>query len=157
MHYDLETWSVKNLLLIPSFAFPESAIIKRRPLALTARRAGWVGCNILLAQIPFEARISVVTGSKAMPENVVREQFNRIKPLGEIKSKERGWTLDVLNAIRTLGKIEFTNEDAYTLVPHLEKLHPGNHHVREKIRQRLQVLRDTGLLNHLERGRWRIP
>lgn len=157
MHYDLETWSVKNLLLIPSFAFPESAIIKRRPLALTARRAGWVGCNILLAQIPLEARISVVTGSKAMPENVVREQFNRIKPLGEIKSKERGWTLDVLNAIRTLGKIEFTNEDAYTLVPHLEKLHPGNHHVREKIRQRLQALRDTGLLNHLERGRWRIP
>jgi len=26
------------------------------------------------------------------------------------------------------------------------RLHPGNHHVREKIRQRLQVLRDLGLL-----------
>jgi type II restriction enzyme len=157
MHYDLETWRVKNLLLVPSFAFPESAIIKRKPLSSTARRAGWVGCNIALTQIPVEARISIVTGSEALPENEVRAQFKRVKPLSEIKSKERGWTLDVLNAVRTLGKAEFTNDDAYTLVPHLEKLHPDNRHVRDKIRQRLQVLRDTGLLIHIERGRWRIP
>jgi hypothetical protein len=25
--------------------FSESAVIKRKPLAATARRAGWVGCN----------------------------------------------------------------------------------------------------------------
>src|SRR3954468_19817287 len=41
MHYDLATWSVKNLLLVPHFAFPPSAIIKRNPLSATARRAGW--------------------------------------------------------------------------------------------------------------------
>ena len=29
LHYDLATWRVKNLLLVPSFAFPPSAIIKR--------------------------------------------------------------------------------------------------------------------------------
>ena len=40
MQYELATWSVTNLLLIPSFAFPTSAIIKRNPLAATARRAG---------------------------------------------------------------------------------------------------------------------
>src|SRR5271156_5907352 len=39
MHYDLATWSVRNLLLVPHFAFPPSAIIKRPPLAATARRA----------------------------------------------------------------------------------------------------------------------
>lgn len=27
MHYDLATWSIKNLLLVPHFAFPPSAII----------------------------------------------------------------------------------------------------------------------------------
>ena len=157
MHYDLETWRVKNLLLVPSFAFPESAIIKRKPLALTARRAGWVGCNIALTQIPVEARIPIVTDSAFLPENEVRARFKRVKPLGEIKTAERGWTLDVLTAIHTLGKGEFTNDDAYSLVPHLEKLHPGNRHVRDKIRQQLQVLRDTGLLIHVDRGRWRIP
>ena len=69
----------------------------------------------------------------------------------------RGWTLDVLNAIRLLGKTEFTTADAYTFTRELEKLHPDNRHVRDKIRQQLQVLRDTGLLLHIERGVWRLP
>ncbi|HTB62372.1 MAG TPA: hypothetical protein VK737_02190 [Opitutales bacterium] len=52
--------------------------------------------------------------------------------------------------------MEFTNDDAYQLAPHLEKLHPGNRHVRDKIRQQLQNLRDAGLLLHMARGRWRL-
>lgn len=157
MQYDLATWSVKNLLLIPCFAFPSSAIIKRTPLSATARRAGWIGCNIALSRIPMEARIAVVDESRVSPMSEVRARFRRVKPLGEIKSTERGWTLDVLNAVRSLGKTEFTNEDAYTLAPHLERLHPDNRHVRDKIRQRLQVLRDSGLLVHVDRGLWRFP
>jgi Dam-replacing family len=35
-------WFVRNLLLVPHFAFPPSAIIKRKPLSSTARRHGWV-------------------------------------------------------------------------------------------------------------------
>ena len=63
MQYELATWRVKNLLLVPSFAFPPSAIIKRKPLSSTARRAGWIGCNFALNRIPAEARIPVVTES----------------------------------------------------------------------------------------------
>lgn len=157
LHYDLATWSIKNLLLIPSFAFPTSAIIKRKPLSATARRAGWVGCNIALHHIPAEARISVVTETIVLPASVVRTRFKRVKPLGEIKAKERGWTLDVLNAVRRLGKPEFTTADAYSFARELETLHPDNRHVKDKIRQQLQLLRDTGLLIHAERGRWRLP
>jgi len=157
MHYELATWRVKNLLLVPSFAFPPSAIIKRKPLALTARRAGWIGCNIALNRIPIEARITVVTENKAEPESEVREKFKRVKPLKEISVKQRGWTLDVLNIVRRLGKPEFTNEDVYVFDRELEKLHPDNRHVRDKIRQQLQVLRDAGLLQHTGSGRWRLP
>jgi type II restriction enzyme len=154
MHYDLETWSIKNLLLIPSFAFPTSAIVKRKPLALTARRAGWVGCNIALHRIPADARISIVTDSQVASPKNVRAQFRRVKPLAEIKAKERGWTLDVLNAVRRLGKKEFTTSDAYAFAREMEKLHPDNRHVKDKIRQQLQVLRDTGFLSHPDRGVW---
>jgi type II restriction enzyme len=73
----------------------------------------------------------------------VRERFKRVKPLKEISVMERGWTLDVLNGVRSLGKKEFTNTDAYTLAGQLEQLHPDNRHVRDKIRQQLQVLRDA--------------
>jgi type II restriction enzyme len=61
MQYELATWSVKNLLLVPHFAFPPSAIIKRKPLSPMARRAGWIGCNFALNRIPVDARIAVVT------------------------------------------------------------------------------------------------
>lgn len=156
MHYELTTWTVTNLLLIPSFAFPLSAIVKRNPLSPTARRAGWIGCNIVLNRIPEDARIHVVHERKAAPAEEVRAKFRRVKPLAEIEAAQRGWTLDVLNAIRTLSKPEFTTDEAYQLIPELQRLHPGNKHVREKIRQQLQVLRDTGLLTHVSRGHWRI-
>jgi hypothetical protein len=39
----------------------------------------------------------------------------------------------------------------------LEQLHPGNRHVRDKIRQQLQVLRDARLLLHVSSGIWRLP
>jgi hypothetical protein len=52
---------------------------------------------------------------------------------------------------------EFTTADAYAFTRELEQLHPDNRHVRDKIRQQLQVLRDTGLLLHVQRGVWRLP
>lgn len=70
--------------------------------------------------------------------------------------KERGWTLDVLRILRSLGKMEFTNGDVYEFAPQLERLHPNNRHVRDKIRQQLQVLRDRGFLVQIERGVWAL-
>src|ERR1017187_1145625 len=130
MHYDLATWSIKNLLLIPSFAFPTSAIIRRNPTTPKGRTNPWIGCNIALHRIPADARIAIVTESQIASAKNVRAQFRRVKPLAEIKAKERGWTLDVLNAVRRLGKKEFTTSDAYAFARELENLHPDNRHVQ---------------------------
>jgi type II restriction enzyme len=156
MQYEVTSWSVKNLLLIPHFAFPPSAIIKRKPLAPAARRAGWVGCNIALNRIPAEARISVVEEGTVAAEEAVRRQFQNVKPLKKIPIAQRGWTLDMLNAVRSLRTPTFSTRDAYSLVPVLQALHPGNRHVREKLRQQLQVLRDAGFLIQTGRGGWRL-
>lgn len=61
-----------------------------------------------------------------MPDSEVRAQFRRVKPLSEISVAQRGWTLDVLNAIRRLGKTAFTTADACAFTHELEKLHPDN-------------------------------
>ena len=37
-----------------------------------------------------------------------------------------------------------------------KKLHPDNRHVRDKIRQQLQVLRDHGYLEFVSRGSYRL-
>jgi hypothetical protein len=163
MRYALATWEVRDQLLIPSFMFSESAVIKSPPLAATARRAGWVGCNIDLHRIAPEARIAVVTESAVMSASEVWEKFKRVKPLENISVTQRGWTLDVLNIVRRLCEVgtprrgvrertagpavptnEFTTTDVYAFERELEKLHPDNRHVRDKIRQQLQVLRDLG-------------
>ncbi len=52
---------------------------------------------------------------------------------------------------------EFTTTDAFAFTSELEQLHPGNRHVKYKIRQQLQVLRDAGLLLHIGRNCWRLP
>src|SRR5260370_5012710 len=60
LHYDLDTWAVRTFLLVPHFAFALSSVERRKPLAPTALRAVWVGCNILLDTISVHARFSVL-------------------------------------------------------------------------------------------------
>jgi type II restriction enzyme len=75
--------------------------------------------------------------------------------LEKIRHDARGWTLDVLNVVRALNKNEFILQDVYAFAAHLPKLHPANRHVRDKIRQQLQVLRDLGFVEFLGGGRYR--
>jgi type II restriction enzyme len=49
----------------------------------------------------------------------------------------------------------FSLRDVYAFAAHLEKLHPDNRHGRDKIRQQLQVLRDLGFVEFLDRGHYR--
>jgi type II restriction enzyme len=156
MQYDAEKWLVRNLLLIPGFALSDTAIQRRRPLGPRARRAGWVGCNILLGSIPADARLSLIEDGKLADPAVIRRDYKRIKNLAAIDPERRGWTLDVLAAVRSLGKESFTLSEAYSLDLRLARLHPGNRHVRDKIRQQLQILRDAGLLTFLGRGNYRL-
>jgi type II restriction enzyme len=156
IHYERDRWQVLNLILIPHFAFPLSAIEKRKPLGPNARRAGWVGCNILLGAIPLDARIPVIANGTPISPKVVREQYARLRPLEKLSVEKRGWTLDVLNVVQSLGKKEFELADVYAHDQKLGRLHPNNSHVRDKIRQQLQVLRDAGLLEFLGGGEYRF-
>jgi len=156
LQYDLTAWAVRTVILIPHFAFALSAIECRPPLAPTARRAGWVGCNILLNKIPQDARISIVADGNFRPAAEVRRAYRRLRPLEKLKVEKRGWTLDVLNVVRSLNKPEFLLSDVYARSDELAKLHPDNAHVRDKIRQQLQVLRDLGLLTFLGSGEYRL-
>ena len=156
LHYDLDAWAVRTVLLVPHFAFALTAIERRKPLAPTARRAGWVGCNILLDKIPAHARIPVVNEGTPQTSQQVRASYNRLRPLERMQVEKRGWTLDVLQVVQSLSKLEFTLADVYAHAGALAKLHPGNRHIQPKIRQQLQVLRDLGLLTFLGDGSYRM-
>ena len=52
MNYDLKSLAVVNLFIVPKHFFVREIIEERKPLAVTARRAGWIGSNILLSRVP---------------------------------------------------------------------------------------------------------
>ena len=156
LHYEPGAWVVRNLVLIPAFVFSISCLEKRPPLGPNARRAGWVGCNILLTRIPHDARIELVADGKPQNPMSVREQYARLRPLAKRKHDARGWTMDVLNVVRRLGKREFSLAEAYSFADELAQLHPQNHRIEPKIRQQLQVLREMRFIEFLGRGNYRV-
>lgn len=48
----------------------------------------------------------------------------------------------------------FSVEDVYAYKNDFRKAYPDNRHIRAKIRQVLQRLRDMGLIKHVDRGKW---
>ena len=156
MNYERKAWLVRDLVLIPRFAFPLSAVEKRKPLSATARRAGWVGCNIVLDRIPVDARIPIIATGIVSNRTEVRRRYAELKKLGELDVKARGWTLDVLRMVRELGKERFALADMYERASELAELHPKNRHLNDKIRQQLQVLRDMKLIRFLGGGEYAV-
>ena len=72
-------------------------------------------------------------------------------------AEKRGWTLEVLNVVRAINKPEFSLAEVYAHAGELGRRHPENRHVRDKIRQQLQELRDLGMVEFLGRGEYRLP
>ena len=58
--------------------------------------------------------------------------------------------------IDKLGRQGFTLDDVYTFENELSKLHPENKHIKDKIRQQLQILRDKNYLDFVDRGKYQL-
>jgi type II restriction enzyme len=156
VNYSLKHLSVRDLIVIPKHFFAPSIIERRKPLSDTARRAGWVGSNILLSHIPEAGRIFIVKDGSPLSRESVRQQWGRTVFLARESVEARGWLLEVMHCVEAAGKSEFQIDDIYAQEERLKLLYPANQHVREKIRQQLQVLRDRGYLEFVSRGNYRL-
>ena len=141
-----DTRTVTDLTAIHHSLITPEIIEKRRPLSVTVRRAGWVGCNILLRNIPPEGRISLVDNGLYVSKSKTRSVFRATENLSTRTTLGRGWARAVLTCVHRIGTSRFTLDQAYAYVPELSRLYPDNRNIRAKIRQQLQVLRDAGLI-----------
>lgn len=78
IHYTFSTLKVVNVIIIPKEFISIRCVEKRRPLPITARRAGWVGCNILMEKIPDPAKIFMVKDSQVIPKPDVMEMYKKL-------------------------------------------------------------------------------
>jgi type II restriction enzyme len=156
LNYSLQHHAVTNLFVVPKHFFVADIIQDRKPLASTARRAGWIGCNILLSQLPQAGRIFIVKDGQVLAKEAVLAQWQRTLFLREASAEARGWIVEVMKCIELIGKREFELADIYAFEEKLSGIYPNNRHVREKIRQQLQVLRDENFLEFIGRGTYRL-
>jgi type II restriction enzyme len=157
LNYDLENMSVRDFLVIPKHFFVPKIIERRKPLAPEARRAGWIGCNILLSGIPTTGKIFIVRNKKTEPREKILSNWKKTLFLRDEKElSAKGWLLDVMRCTEKIGKHQFTLDDMYAFENELGMLHPENKHIKDKIRQQLQVLRDQGYLKFISRGTYEL-
>jgi hypothetical protein len=156
MNYDRKSLAVVNLFIVPKHFFVRDIIEERKPLAATARRAGWVGSNILLGKVPEIGKIHIVQSGVIRPKEAVLEEWQKTLFLRSQSLTERGWLLDVMKCVESLDKRDFTLDEVYAFEHHLGELYPGNQNVKPKIRQQLQFLRDRGFIEFVSRGNYRL-
>jgi type II restriction enzyme len=110
----------------------------------------------MLSAIAPEGKIRIVNNGQITPAQIVREQFQRVRPLASVLPNLRGWILDVLRVVHAIGRQDFTLQDVYERDSELRALHPNNQNIRAKIRQQLQVLREMRMITFQGRGNYRV-
>src|SRR5579871_2034577 len=113
LNYDLKQLSVTNLLVVPKHFFIREIIQERKPLAATARRAGWIGSNILLREVPESGKVWFVKGGEALAREAVRAQWRSTLFLREARPAARGWLIEVMKCAEALGRETFELADVY--------------------------------------------
>jgi type II restriction enzyme len=152
--YD-KSFAVNNFIIIPKQFFTPEIIIKRKPLADTAKRAGWIGCNIDISKVAELGKIFLINDSKIINPEQVQIAFNKTTFLRDKNIESKGWLLDILTCIDSIPNKEFNLNQVYAFESILKEKHPNNNFIQDKIRQQLQVLRDKGIIEFNGRGNYK--
>ena len=123
MSYSREALRVTDFFVVPKHFFVPDIIEKRKPLADTAQRAGWVGCNILIDKVPKQGKISIVSNGQVCNADAVTEKLQKSGRLAFKNLDSRGWILDVLQCINAIPNQIFSLDEVYAWMRymHLKK------------------------------------
>lgn len=155
MSYKSQQWKVDSFFFVPKHFFTPNIIEKRKPLSMSARRAGWIGCNIRLSDIPMVGRIPIIKDGIIIDKHDVLQKVSTADVLNISNMDSRGWLFDVMCCVDLLEEPSFTLSELYRFEERLQQKHPNNHNIRAKIRQQLQFLRDRGIIEFTRRGEYR--
>ncbi|MBR0383508.1 MAG: restriction endonuclease, partial [Eubacteriaceae bacterium] len=144
-----------NFYFIPKHFFTPEIIKKRKPLSQSARRAGWIGCNIQVSGIPKAGKIPIIENGMIQDKAKIIEKVSAADALNLSNMESRGWLYDVMSCIDKIDSRDFTLKEMYQFEAVLFQKHPNNHNIQAKIRQQLQLLRDKGFIEFTGRGEYR--
>lgn len=154
LNYNSRKLSVENFLVIPKHYFVDEIIEKRKPLGPNARRAGWVGCNIILGGIPESGKIYFIKDEEIIDQEIVLNSWKKTEFLSKQRQSNRGWTIEVMKILDKIIDQDFYLRDIYKYENQLKEKFPENNFIKDKIRQQLQILRDKNYIEFLGNGHY---
>lgn len=152
--YNPNIWIVQDVVLIPKNFFTFECVAPRKILPKTAKRKNWQGCKIV---IPETGKIFWVKSGVIQSNRIVYKQWKQKNLLLENRSSEsRIWLIDTILYIEKLKRKIFELNDLYKFETEFKRLHQNNNHIKDKLRQQIQILRDRGYLEFLGEGKYRL-
>lgn len=148
-----ECLHVKDFLVVPRYFLTPNLIEQRKPLSQNAKRAKYIGCNILFDKIASEGKIFIIKNEVILQKTSIVNKFQNIKKLKTQNMQKRMWLMEILRILETLENT-FLLEDVYKYEEILANIFTRNHFIKEKIRQSLQYLRDYGFIKFLGNGKY---
>jgi hypothetical protein len=112
----------------------------------------------ILQSVPKERKPKFALKDKEIFKKISEEDIEADRYEGgtaSIHNNLSGWVKDVFDVLNEINLDVFKLNEVYKYEGKLQALHPRNQYVQDKIRQQLQVLRDLGLLQFVDRGVYR--
>ena len=155
LNYNARNYEVLNFAVIPKHFFVPEIIIKRNQGI--KNRPNYIMCSIDLTRIPNSGKIFYIKNKKIESKEKVLKNWNKTLFLRKSKKAElKGWILDIMKCIDKLEKNEFTLDEMYSFENLLSQKYIDNKHIKDKIRQQLQFLRDKGYLEFKGSGKYKL-
>ncbi len=155
LSYRKADYSVRQLMLVPKHFLTAEMIVARKPLKVTAQRHGHILCTLNIGLLPDSGKILLIDKANIVAQGQVRKQWQKSLFLREEKPTQKSWLVAVMRCIDELPGDRFTLAQMYVFEKYLAALFPNNRHIKDKIRQQLQLLRDQQVIEFVGRGIYR--
>ena len=108
-------------------------------------------CSINLVPLPESGKIFLIDNSRIIEPEIVLKKWQSNLFLRNQNTERKGWLLAIMKCIDQLPE-EFTLSQMYEFENKLSIQFPQNNHIKDKIRQQLQILRDQNMIEFIGRG-----
>ncbi|MCF7520917.1 restriction endonuclease [Neisseria sp. ZJ106] len=150
--YKKADYSVQQLILVPKHFVNVKMIVPRnKPLK---NRENYLMCDMDISSLPESGKILLVDQARMIDPGKVRQQWQSHLFMRQQQSKSKGWLLAIMKCIDQLPE-QFDLRQMYVFEQALLRQFPENRHIKEKIRQQLQILRNHGVIEFSNRGKYR--
>ncbi|MCP1660504.1 DpnI domain-containing protein [Neisseria perflava] len=150
--YKKADYSVQQLILVPKHFITTGMIIPRKQ-ALQGR-PNYLMCDMDISSLPQSGRIYLIHQAQIVDPETVCRQWQANLFLRQQNVEKKGWLLAIMRCIDTLPD-SFHLAQLYEFEAQLKRKFPENNHIKDKIRQQLQILRDQNIIEFTACGQYR--